>query len=148
MINTNNLRQVALWVLLVAVSWEAYARDGATKDPTLPPEAWLSAKERATVAAPGKKGDSDAGKVSRVGVIVVGKARRFALVDGKVIREGDVLNETKVVAIRPDRVATADGTKSLGMTPNVEKRAPNLKPVRRKVVVVPERAAADMASGK
>ena len=142
------MRQVAFFALLAAVGWEAYARDGATKDPTVPPAVWLAVQERAAVAVPGKKGDSEAEKVSRVSVIVVGKARRFALVDGKVVRVGDVLNETKVTAIRPDRVAMADGTKSLSATPDVEKRAPNLKPVRRKVVVVPERASAGMASGK
>jgi hypothetical protein len=121
------------------VSGAAFALDDTSmKDPTVPPAAWLAAQP-AVPGAPAADAVADAAGASNVQVIVVGKSRRFALVDGQVVKPGDLLNDSKVLSIQGDRVVLEDQTKSLGMTPQVEKRTPVSARVtaRKKVIVIP-----------
>jgi len=133
-IGYNKLRSQLLLVPLLALSWGASALEGeSTKDPTVPPAVWLAAQPSVPGAAP-----QDAVQAaSRVQVILVGKTRRFALVDGNVVKVGDVVNDSKVLAIKANRVVTEDESKSLSMLPNVEKKAPASVKSRKKLVVIP-----------
>ncbi len=126
-------RQLLL-IPLLALSCGAYALEGeSTKDPTVPPAVWLAAQPGTPGAAP----QDTVAAASRVQMILVGKTRRFALIDGKVVKAGDVFNDSKVLAIKADKVMTEDAAKSLGMMPNVEKKAPAMVVGRKKSVVIP-----------
>lgn len=69
-------------------------------DPTRPPEAWLALQPQ--VAVPGAT--PEANENSGVKVTVTGKNRRYALVDGQVVKTGDIVNGARVVAIGPNAV--------------------------------------------
>lgn len=97
----------------------------------MPPAAWLAAHPDADAATPPTVG------AARVEVIVVGKTRRFALVDGKVLKPGDASGDTKVVAIKADKVVMEDASQSLRATPDVVKTAPVVSKVKKKSVVIP-----------
>lgn len=112
-------------VIALSLSGSPYAlEDGSTKDPTVPPAAWLAAQPKAPGAPVVEVTGGDA---SSVRVTIVGKTRRFALIDGQVVKVGDIHNGSKVVAIRSGEVVVEDATKSLKMAPGVEKKM--IKPV-------------------
>ncbi len=137
---TDSWRQLLL-IPLLALSWGACALEGeSTKDPTVPPAVWLAAQPSTPGAAP----QHTANAASRVQVILVGETRRLALVDGNVVKAGDVINDSKVLAIKVNRVVMEDTSKSLSMYPNVEKKAPTSAMSRKKSVVIP----ADSVSSK
>jgi len=138
------LRSQLLLIPLLTLSWGACALEGeSTKDPTVPPAVWLAAQPSAPGAAP-----QDVVVIaSRVQMILVGKTRRFALIDGKVVKAGDVFNDSKVLAIKADKVMTEDAAKSLGMMPNVEKKAPAMVAGRKKSVVIPASSVSSKEKG-
>lgn len=105
----------------------------AARDPTVPPAEWLAAQPaRADAGA-----KSAGGETARVQMIVTGKSRRFALVNGRLVKVGDAISDTRVVAVRPDRVVTEEGAKSLGIMPGVSKTAPASTGGRKRAVVLP-----------
>ena len=69
-------------------------------------------------------GDQDASSGLRV--TVVGRAKKFAVIDGQVVKPGDTYNGTKVLAIKPGEVVVRenDSSKSLKLAPGVEKKSP------------------------
>ncbi|MBK6636814.1 MAG: hypothetical protein IPG34_03510 [Rhodocyclaceae bacterium] len=111
-------------------SVSAYA--DSSNDPTTPPAVWLAAESAQTE---GKKVSPSAGKTGRV--VVLGKTRRLAVVDGKVVKAGDPLNGSRVMAVQNDKVVTEDEARSLIISPNVSKPAPNRTPTTKKAVVLP-----------
>ena len=115
----------------------------ADKDPTVPPPAWLAAQPVPAGTVVQEPGAADA---SRVNVVVVGKTRRLALVDGQVVQPGDMVGDTRVTAITGGKVLMVDEEKSLGMTPNVEKKPP-APVVFRKKVVIPEGGVPSQQTG-
>lgn len=44
------------------------------------------------------------------------------MIDGQVVRPGEAYNGSKVLSIKPDEVVVEDASKSLKVTPGVEKR--------------------------
>ena len=128
----NRQTQAAL-SLLIALGWAAGAGAAASGDPTEAPPVWVAAQPAAPGVAP--VATSSAGP--EVQVIVSGRSRRIAVIDGEVVKVGDEYKGSKIVAIRADKVVMADATKSLGVTPNVSKKKPVLVQVRKKRVVLP-----------
>jgi urease gamma subunit len=57
-----------------------------------------------------------------VQLIVIGQSRKFAVIDGQVIKSGEILNESKIVDIKSGEVVTKDPSKSLKLNPSVEKK--------------------------
>jgi hypothetical protein len=70
-------------------------------------------------------------------VILTGRSRKLAVVNGEVVRVGDLYKGSKVVAIRGDKLVLEDVTKSVAMTPGVSKAKPVLSRVQKKRVVLP-----------
>ena len=114
---------LAAWFCLGAAGT---AQAQAVADPTRPPDAWLAAQPAApqTDAAPAQSADSGAH------VTVTGKNRRYAVIDGQVVKPGDQINGARVVAIKANSVTLKqnDSRQVLSLTPGVEKKTP--KPVR------------------
>ena len=105
------------WCLppLLTLGWLTGAWGGALSDPTLPPPAWLAAQ--AGTAATVEQ-DTSTG----VQLVLIGKSRKLAVIDGQVVKPGDIHNGSKVLAIKPGEVVLQDASKSLKLTPNVEKK--------------------------
>lgn len=105
----------ALIVLLAALVMGG--AQAAGKDPTVPPAAWQAVQ-------PVTPGTPAVGTVdtSSVRLLLVGKTRRLALVDGQVIKPGDTHNGAKVVGISRGQVQMEEKEKSLKLAPGVEKK--------------------------
>lgn len=118
------------------------------KDPLVPPTAWIASQKTESSDAKGGVGHSS--MESRVQVLIVGKTRKLAVVDGVVVSSGDMVNEAKVAAVRSDKVVMEDEQKTIVLRPGVEKRSPTsaraVKVVAKKAIVIP--AATEMPPAK
>lgn len=116
------------------LAWRACLLTGSTlagaaeppPDPTRPPEAWLSRQPPAaasgSAASPATETPPNADAGPRV--TLTGQHRRIAVIDGQLVRAGDLVNGARVVAIKPQAVILQTGTErqTLRLTPAVEKR--------------------------
>lgn len=102
--------------LLAAISL-AGGVHAAGKDPTVPPAAWLAVQP----VAPGTQAAVSAVDSSSVRLVLVGKTRKLALIDGQVIKPGDTHNGAKVEAIGRNQVLMEEKEKSLKLAPGVQK---------------------------
>jgi hypothetical protein len=62
-------------------------------------------------------------------MIVIGPTRKFAVVDGRVVKLGDTYKGSKVLDIKSDEVVVRDASKSLKLTPAVEKKVVTSAPL-------------------
>ena len=106
--------------LIAAISLAAGAH-AEGKDPTVPPAAWLAAQP----VAPGTQAALPGGDTSSVRLVLVGKTRKLALIDGQVIKPGDMHNGAKVAAIGRNQVLMEEKEKSLKLAPGVQKKKPS-----------------------
>ena len=111
--------------LLAALVALGPARADLLADPTRPAAEWLAAQ-------PPVPGGEVAGSGTETGVqvLVIGRARKFAIVDGQLVRQGDSYNGARLVGIQHDGVVMQrDGSKEkLSMNPAVEKKVRVSKP--------------------
>jgi MSHA biogenesis protein MshK len=119
--------------LLLALGWSA-AWAGVLSDPTLPPPAWLAATQSAGGAAALNQ-DASAG----VQLILIGPSRKLALINGQTVKPGEAYNGSKVLAIKPGEVVVQDASKSLKLTPAIEKKAITSAPLKKPRGAVPKR---------
>ena len=127
------------WLLLalVGVGLVGAARAAPLSDPTQPAPEWLKAQAPVPVPVPGAApmpgavAAQDVVAAPEVRVLVIGLARKFAIIDGQVVRYGETYNGSKLVGINPDGVVLLkDGKKEkLSMNPTVEKRVESDKPL-------------------
>ncbi|NJD36053.1 MAG: hypothetical protein FIA96_14685 [Betaproteobacteria bacterium] len=118
--------------MLIGLGWASGAWAVTAGDPTEPPVAWLAAQP----PAPGVTAGT-VNALPKTQMIVSGKSRKFALIDGEIVKVGDQYKGSKVVAIKADKVVMEDASKSLRVTPEVEKTAPVVSKVKKKSVVIP-----------
>lgn len=109
------LSLLALLVLVITTN----ARGEPRIDPTVIPPAWLAAQP----APPGAAIVVAKEPTPIVQVIVIGKSRKFAVIDGQVVKSGEILNESQIVDIKSVEVLTKDISKSLKLNPSVEKKS-------------------------
>lgn len=102
-----------LALILFNLAW-----GGAQSDPTLPSPAWLDAQPNVQGAATPEVHVAPPG----MQLILIGRSRKFAIIDGKVVKPGDTYNGSKVLNIKSDEVVVQDESKSLKLTPAVEKK--------------------------
>ncbi len=136
----NRQMQTAL-LLLIALGWASGAWAASSGDPTEAPPVWLAAQPVAPGVAPPSSSEAV------VQVILSGRSRRLAVIDGEVVRVGDHYKGSKVVAIKANKVVMEDTTKSLDVTANVAKKKPVRVPVRKKRVVLPASDVSPKAMG-
>lgn len=113
----------------------------AAGDPTEAPAVWVAAQP----ATPGTQAEVAGGPPPEMKMTLTGRSRKLAVIDGEVVKVGSEFRGSKVVAIKADKVVMEDTAKSLGVNPNVEKKAPRLAAARKKVVVVPAGSASSKA---
>ena len=95
-------------------------------DPTRPAPEWLALQPMMPGAA-ATASDS----APNVRVLVIGPARKFAIIDGQMIRVGETYNGARLVGFHADGVVIQkDGVnEKLSMTPAVVKKVEGSKPV-------------------
>ena len=103
----------------------------AANDPTAPPPEWL-ALQPASVGKP----TATAERPAEIQVIVIGRTKKLAVIDGQIARVGDNHKGSKVVGVLPGKVLLEDTEKSLMMAPAVEKRPPLVVYAPKKNVLV------------
>ena len=107
------------WLLpLLALGWCTAAWGATLSDPTLPPPAWLAAQS----TAPGAAAPVEQNVSPGLRLTLVGPSRKFALINGQVVKPGDVYNGSRVLAIKSGKVVVEDASKSLNLAPGVEKK--------------------------
>ena len=117
-------------LLLLGLGSMAVAHADSLADPTRPAPEWLAAQP----SSPGAEVASE-GAASGVQVIVVGPARKFAIIDGQLVHYGHTHNGARLVGIAPESVVLLkDGSKEkLSMSPAVEKKVLSSKPEASKI---------------
>ena len=117
-------------LLLIGLGSVLVAQAQSLDDPTRPAPEWLAAQP----SSPGAEVASE-GAASGVQVIVVGPARKFAIINGQLVRYGQTYNGAKLVGIAPESVVLQkDGSKEkLSMSPAVEKRVLASQPEASKI---------------
>lgn len=105
---------------LMAAAWTAVSapvRAAPLADPTRPANEWLAAQ-------PGADGAPAGDALPGVRVVVAGRARKLAIIDGQLVRLGETYNGARLVGVGPDGVVLQkDGSKEkLSMSPAVEKK--------------------------
>lgn len=138
----NRQKQAAL-SLLIALGWAGGAWAAASGDPTEAPPVWLAAQP----VAPGVASIAPGSAGAEVQVILSGRSRRLAVIDGEVVKVGDHYKGSRVVAIKANKVVMEDRSKSLDVTANVSKKKPVPVPVRKKRVVLPASDVSPKAMG-
>lgn len=93
----------------------------AQADPTRPAAAWLAAQPRAA----GSEAPVEA-RTPEVQIVVIGPARRFAIVNGEAVYAGETRNGAKLVDIEHGGVVwqRAGGQEKSSMSPGVQKTEP------------------------
>ncbi len=106
-----------LALLVLGLTTSAWAESRI--DPTVMPPAWLAAQP----VIPGAATVEAKKPTPIVQLIVIGKSRKFAVIDGQVVKSGEILNESQIVDIKSGEVVTKDSSKSLKLNPSVEKKS-------------------------
>ena len=136
------LRLVAVCCMLAIVN-SSTASATTVNDPTAPPPEWLALQP----AIPGKLVPVPEA-VMEVQVLIIGRARNLAVIDGQIVKVGDEHRGSKVLAVRADQIVKEDAAKSLLVTPAVVKKKPVLTYSQKKdVLVAPISDEATKATG-
>lgn len=107
-------------LLLTAWTSIGLAQTFGQTDPTRPAPEWLAAQARVPASELAEHDSASAG----VRVIVLGATRKFAIIDGQLIRVGQTYHGVKLVRIRPEGVVLHKdgGEELLNMSPAVTKK--------------------------
>ena len=113
------------------------------EDPTRPAPAWLAAQPK----APGEI-VVEQNTEPTLQLLLIGKSRKYAIIDGQIVKHGGSYNGSRLVAIKPGGVVlqSEEGAKILKMHPTIEKTIITNKPgqktgqqvSRQKTVVIGE----------
>ncbi len=111
-------------VIALAVPSLAWAQ--ALADPTRPPPAILAAQAKG--AAPGPTGvpATEEDNTPRVQMLSIGKSQKYAVISGRVVRVGGMIDGAKLVEVRPNAVIlqSPEGTReTINLYPGIEIRA-------------------------
>lgn len=100
---------------LATLAWVGNVSAAAFGDPTEAPQVWVDAQSKAV-------GGASVTEIPSGQVIVVGRTRKLAVVEGETVKVGDMYRGSKVAAIRTDKIVMEDSTKTIAVTPGVEKK--------------------------
>ena len=117
-------RSCACW-LAVALGLGTLAPSQAQTDPTRPASAWLAAQQQ------GVSGDPLAEpSAPGVQIVVIGASRKFAMINGHPVRQGETYNGAKLLAVNEDgAVWQRDGAKEKSsMSPGIQKKLKSMEP--------------------
>jgi len=122
--NQPTLHAGRLLLLLVGIAASAPAIAQTSGDPTKPPPVWLAMQPRPPGAVAAV--EVEAAGTPDTQIIIVGPARKFAMVDGQAVRPGETYKGSKLLSIGPDGVIwQTEGRREVtSMSPGVQKTDP------------------------
>jgi len=100
--------------LLLSFLWPSGSWGTTLSDPTRPPAVWLAAQG---ITLPGSQRDAPSG----LQLILIGESRKFAIINGQIVKPGKLYNGSRVIDIKSDGVVVRDRSKSLKLIPSVKK---------------------------
>jgi hypothetical protein len=109
-------RRLVALVAMTIGAMQCVAAEASVQDPLQPAAAWLTAHPQTGLA------DANGAGASGLQIIVSGRSRKFAIIDGRVVVPGDAYNDTQVATIKPDAVVMKDPSKSVVVAPLVQKK--------------------------
>lgn len=125
LLNSQTQLRALAWVLGLWAGGLSPTLADTLPDPTRPPDAWLALQPATADSPQASKGD-EAG----LSVIVLGPTRKFAIIDGQLVRQGHSANGVRLVSLRSESavVQTDNSTDRLSMSPAVVKKIRPAKP--------------------
>lgn len=111
-------------IVLAGTALPALSQAQTSGDPTKPAPAWLALQPK----PPGAPVEVERGTPGAQ-IVIVGPARKFAMVDGEAVRMGETYKGSKLLSVGPDGVIwQTDGHRELTtMTPGVVKTDPAIR---------------------
>ncbi len=106
------------WLPMLAFFWFPCASAVSLSDPTLPHPAWLAIHQPPSEAENLMLQEAP----SKARLTIVGKSRKFAIVDGQLVKPGDDYKGSKVLDIKAGEVVMRDKSKSLQVNPLINKK--------------------------
>ncbi len=103
-----------LHVLTISAS----ATAESMSDPTLPSASWLAMQPDSY----GASSFTEMYTAHTMQMVLISQSRTLVIIDGRVYKVGDHFNGSKILSIKSDKVLMQDASKSLKLTPAVEKR--------------------------
>jgi hypothetical protein len=105
---------VPLFVLTISCEVAA----DSLSDPTLPSSSWLA------MQPDGLNSNifTEMYSAPDLQMVLIGQSRKLVIIDGRIYKIGDRYNGSKILKIKSDEVVMHDASKSLKLTPAVEKR--------------------------
>jgi hypothetical protein len=115
-----SVRRLLLVIAGLAASGISSAQTSG--DPTKPPPAWLAMQPR----PPGVAAVEVEAGTPGAQIVVMGPARKFAMVDGQAVRPGETYKGSKLLGIGPEGLVwQTEGRRELtSMSPGVQKTDP------------------------
>jgi len=111
------LESIALTPLLVLTISPSAAAESMS-DPTLPSAAWLAMQPDSF----GATSFTEMYAAHNMQMVLISQSRTLVIIDGRIYKVGDHFNGSKILSIKSDKVLMQDASKSLKLTPAVEKR--------------------------
>ena len=114
------------WIITsLAMLWCEGVLSQGLADPTRPAPTWLAAQPKVTGEIVLEKN-----AVPSVQMLLIGKSRKYAIIDGQIIKPGGNYNGSRVVAIKSGLVVLQgdDALQTLKMHPTIEKTIITHKP--------------------
>ncbi len=106
------------WLPMLAFFWLPCASGVSLSDPTLPHPAWLVIHP----IPPEAENLMPQGASSKARLTIVGMSRKFAIINGKLVKPGDNYKGSKVLDIKAGEVVMRDKSKSLQVNPLINKK--------------------------
>ncbi len=114
-------------MLILASLLVCFGSAWAATDPTLPNPAWLAIQPNTQPNISPVVPDKPAG----VSLVLTGESRKFAIVDGQIVRIHEVHNGSRVLNIKSSMVVMQDRSKSLKLAPGVGKKMLRSAPLKK-----------------
>jgi hypothetical protein len=116
MINFRKILLESTPLLVLTISPSAAAE--SMSDPTLPSAAWLAMQPDSF----GATSFTEMYAAHNMQMVLISQSRTLVIIDGRIYKVGDHFNGSKILSIKSDKVLMQDASKSLKLTPAVEKR--------------------------
>lgn len=97
----------------ISCAQEVQETQGPLRDPTRPPQVAPAGSGSAAAASPG----------GRIQMLLIGESRKYAVIDGVLLKPGDLHRQWRLSSINPDSVVMhgASGTQVIKANPSVVK---------------------------
>ncbi len=106
------------WLPMLAFFWFPCASGVSLSDPTLPHPAWLAIHQ----PPPAAENLTQQEATSKARLTIVGESRKFAIVDGQLVKPGDNYKGSRVLDIKAGEVVMQNKSKSLQVNPLINKK--------------------------